>query len=132
MYFPSLQNQIRFLAMFWASHCVILSSDAQSKELSLSIQVRSLRLGALLLSKCKDVKWALTLAPNNVIVPSLLVALCCPSQAVRKAALGIVEVLTKSQSKQESYYFLMTQILASTQEISLDAEYVSCHLMFLE
>lgn len=125
IYFPSHQKQIEFLSNFWASHRVISSSNIQSKELSLDIQVRSLRLGALFLSKCKNIKWATTLASNNVVVPSLLVALCCPSHPVRKAALDVVQVMTKSYSIEESYHFLFTQIDGSKQEMSLDAEYVS-------
>lgn len=121
-YFPSPRTRLNFLANFWSYHRVLSGSDSEDRRLSLTTQVRSLRLSALLLKKQDDLSEFLNLSPSNTIIPALLTALCCPSFPVRKAALEVVGVLAESRSGQTSYMLLVKQIKKSEQELHLDAE----------
>ncbi|KAK3912207.1 HEAT repeat-containing protein 1 [Frankliniella fusca] len=124
VYFPSQQKQVEFLANFWACHCLLKYAETEERELSMRIQLRSLRLGKLILSSTKDVTWAKDLSVKNIVFPALLVALYCPAAPVRIAALDIIQDLNLTQSKNrcQSFDFLSIQIQDSIQELSLDAE----------
>lgn len=123
-YFPSQQKQVEFLANFWPSHCLLNNAHKEERELSMKIQVRSLRLAGLILRSCQDAQWSRDLSVKNIVFPALLVALYCPATPVRIAALDIVQNLNQTQSKigGQSYDFLVKQIQDSVQELSLDAE----------
>ncbi|XP_034252662.1 HEAT repeat-containing protein 1 [Thrips palmi] len=121
-HFNSNQKQVEFLANFWSSHRVVNCSTTNRKGPSLEIQVRSLRLGAILLSKSKNTQWVGNLNSGNIVLPSLLISLCCPTHSVRKAAIKLVRVLGNCVAGQESYGFLIQQIIGSIPEITLDSE----------
>lgn len=121
-FFDSHEKQVDFLANFWSSHRIGNCSTTNIKGPSLEIQIRSLRLACVLLRKCKNTHWATNLDPQNVVFPSLLISLCCPTQAVRRAALEVVQTLEKQNSGKKSYGFLRKQIQASSLEIDLDPE----------
>lgn len=101
---------------------MVNSSTSKNKSVSLEIQIRSLRLGGILLGKCKDTQWVKNLGADNIVLPSLLISLCCPMQSVRKAALKVVQVLRNCIAGGDAYGFLLKQIESSALEINLDSE----------
>lgn len=119
-YFPTPRRQVEFLANFWVIHRVETGPD--DVELTIDNQVRSLRLGGLLLSKCKDEKWSTSTAIDNIVFPALLLALSCPASPVRKAALEVLNRLPKHKPGRDTYNLLIGKIKGSVQELNLDSE----------
>lgn len=119
-YFPTPRRQVEFLANFWVIHRVEMAPE--DAELSIDNQVRSLRLGGLLLSKCKDEKWSTSIAIDNIVFPALLLALSCPVSPVRRAALEVITKLPKHKPGRDTYNLLIGKIKGSVQELTLDSE----------